>query len=525
VVLPPSTGKSIVTCTAKSKSDLTAVTQDFIDAVYIHNGRTAPSQQSISAPRNFECSDNLDPNHLGKLEKLLACLDPDSGYEDWLKVGMALYYESGGNDAGLDLYDSWSSKGKKYKNSKEIEAKWRSFRGTSPKPVTIGTLVKMAKDAGADVATILGDVFEVCECETIYMDAAVPQHTALLPAVITPLNKFFIQDIGELERQAQEQIPILGLVVLAGQATVLYAKPNTGKTLLMLSMIMQAITAKIIVPNKLIYIDMDDNSTGLLEKARIAQEFGFQIVADGYNGFEAKSFWKAMQQMIESNTAQGCIIVLDTLKKFTNTMDKRESSEFAKLVRQFVMKGGTIVALAHVNKRPGCDGKPVYAGTTDILDDFDCGYTLNIIDENPQSRTKIVEFENIKRRGNVPLTVSYAFSMESGLSYNELLLSVREMAPEDTLVIKHEKELASDTPVIDVISSCIKEGICTKMILAQTAADRASISKRQALKIIEKYTGNDPAKHYWDFVVRDRGAKVYVLLERHTEQPSSLVEL
>lgn len=344
------------------------------------------------------------------------------------------------------------------------------------------------------------------------------------PASKSLLARFYITDVGELERQAQEQVPVLGQIVLAGQATVLYARPNTGKTLITLHLVTQAILEKRIDPSRLVYIDMDDNSSGLAEKARIAQEFGFPIVADGYHGFQAKAFWKVLELMVEGNTARGHVIILDTLKKFVNTMEKKESSEFAKLARQFVMKGGTIVALAHVNKRPGANGKPVYAGTTDILDDFDCAYTIDTIDENPDTCTKVVEFENIKRRGNVPLSACYVFSTETGISYNELLSSVREIAPDAVDTLKKEQELVSDADVISAVESSILSGTNTKMLLAEAVAERASISKRQAIRTIEKYTGTDPAVHRWHFVVKDRGAKVFVLLEQPAEQASTLTD-
>lgn len=356
------------------------------------------------------------------------------------------------------------------------------------------------------------------------LSAPIPASQLVPPPTKSALARFYITDVGELERQAQEQVPVLGQIGLAGQATVLYARPNTGKTLITLHLVTQAILEKRIDPCMLVYIDMDDNSSGLAEKARIAQEFGFQIVADGYHGFEAKNFWKAMRQMIETNTARGQVIILDTLKKFVNTMEKKESSEFAKLARKFVMKGGTIVALAHVNKRPGANGKPVYGGTTDILDDFDCGYTIDTIDENTDTCTKVVEFENIKRRGNVPLSASYAFSTERGISYNELLLSVREITADDMDTLKREQSLVTDATVITAIAACIREGTNTKMLLAEAVAERASISKRQAIRTIEKYTGADPAVHRWHFVVKDRGAKVFVLLEQPAEHASTLTD-
>ncbi len=59
------------------------------------------------------------------------------------------------------------------------------------------------------------------------------------------------------------------------------------------------------------------------------------------------------------------------------------------------------------------------------------------------------------------------------------------------------------------------------MILAETVAERSGISKRGALKIIDKYTGSDPEKHRWDFKVHERGAKKYQLLDPITADTDS----
>jgi hypothetical protein len=181
------------------------------------------------------------------------------------------------------------------------------------------------------------------------------------------------------------------------------------------------------------------------------------------------------------------------------------------------MQGGTVIALAHTNKKRR-DGKPVYAGTTDILDDFDCGYILDTVSTDATSNQKVVEFTNIKKRGDVTNSVAYSYTMERGISYNELLLSVHEVDPNQLESTRHEAETKTDTEVIAAITSCIMNGINTKMELANSAAELAKISKKSAVRIIEKYEGADQAVHFWTFDVRERGAKVYRLLERPTAE-------
>lgn len=85
-------------------------------------------------------------NKPAQLNTLLEHIDPDSGgYGDWMRVLMAIYHETGGSDDGLEIADAWSSKGSLYKGTREISAKWRSFRSNRKKPITIGTLIYMAR--------------------------------------------------------------------------------------------------------------------------------------------------------------------------------------------------------------------------------------------------------------------------------------------------------------------------------------------------------------------------------------------
>lgn len=71
---------------------------------------------------------------------LLSYIDPDVGYNEWVRVGMALKSEG----APFSAWDDWSSKGSKY-NQREMQAKWKSFRRDE---VTGGTLYHIACQYG-----------------------------------------------------------------------------------------------------------------------------------------------------------------------------------------------------------------------------------------------------------------------------------------------------------------------------------------------------------------------------------------
>lgn len=334
-------------------------------------------------------------------------------------------------------------------------------------------------------------------------------HAPLGPAI---LEKYSLRDrLTELEKQVGSQRKCLGDIALVGQATVIYAQPNTGKTLITLHLLIESIRSGNVEPRKVFYVNMDDNGTGLVEKVKLAEAFGFHMLADGYAEFKLQPFKEAMYEMTKNGTAQGVVVVLDTLKKFVNLMDKTKTSEFARWIRGFVLKGGTVIALAHTNKKLGADGKPIYQGTSDIVDDFDCAYVLYTQPTTADGQ-KVVVFENVKRRGDVALNAAYSFSAQSKINYNELVSSVTA-ADIDPYGVSDSPRQVPEQSVIEQIKISIGEGFTHKMKLAYEVAARVKASRRIVLAVIEKYTGSDPKKHHWCFSVKDRGAKVFELLQ------------
>ena len=79
------------------------------------------------------------------LADMVSFIDPDCGHEEWVRVGMALHDVT--NGAGFDIWDKWSSKGKKYPGINVLDKRWHSF-GKSITKVGYGTLHKYASNAG-----------------------------------------------------------------------------------------------------------------------------------------------------------------------------------------------------------------------------------------------------------------------------------------------------------------------------------------------------------------------------------------
>lgn len=68
-------------------------------------------------------------------------------YAEWLKIGMALHHETGGNEDGLAQWIKWSSKAENFDEA-ECRVKYASFGKYTGDKVTAGTIFDLAKKEG-----------------------------------------------------------------------------------------------------------------------------------------------------------------------------------------------------------------------------------------------------------------------------------------------------------------------------------------------------------------------------------------
>jgi len=243
--------------------------------------------------------------------------------------------------------------------------------------ITVASLYQVALDNGAKQCDLpQEDDFEVIE-------SPLSETTEVLKKITTtpsnPLQKYSLNGKSEEYRQQMEEDEfVLDGIALSGQVTNVYASPNTGKTLLAIWLLINQLSSD----RHLYYVNADDSHAGLTEKLNIAEENGFEMLAPGHKGFKAPDLIVLMLQMANEDKAVGVVIILDTIKKFTDPMSKADARKFWNVARQFVSKGGTLITLAHANKNLSADGKPIYAGTSDSLDDTDCAFTLREVSRN-----------------------------------------------------------------------------------------------------------------------------------------------
>jgi hypothetical protein len=316
----------------------------------------------------------------------------------------------------------------------------------------------------------------------------------------------------------------LGQVALRGQWTVIYGAPNSGKTVIAIVELVSSIEKGVINPEHCYYINADDDRRGLITKLKLAEEHEFEMLTPGYEGFDPRGFRQHLRTIVENGHAPQSIIVLDTLNKFVNLMDKNDASHFGDIARQFIAKGGTLICLAHTNKKKSDDNKSIYGGVSDVVNDADCAYIIDVVDDSKDVRT--VEFENIKNRGDVAKSAVYQYSTVFGQGYRALLDSVVQLDETKAVTVRDSmlKASSGEDLVISAITHCITEGITGKKKITTAAASRAETSQRRIEKILDLYTGKTWGEHYWYCEVLERGEKKYQLLSP-PDDPEDITEI
>lgn len=130
------------------------------------------------------------------------------------------------------------------------------------------------------------------------------------------------------------------------------------------------------------------------------------------------------------------------------------------------------------------------------------------------SDERIIRFTQQKARADSPQVVGYAYSTAPGLSYDGKLASLRPAYPEEMDGSILEADMLDDEKVAERIRSLIYGGFAMggQDKLVREVAEDGDISRSQARRVLDRYTGTDPDRHRWSVQKGDRGKRTYTLL-------------
>lgn len=167
-----------------------------------------------------------------EVQGALDALDPDMDRDGWVRAGMALHHQFGGDEDGFVLWDEWSSQGAKYPGKEALRTQWDSFTrraGPGQRQVTMASVLAMAREASRDLPTAA----EV-EARADALTADLPQ----AEGVCTPVGfegKFKVQTAASMAAQKPIDWLIKGVLPRADIGTI-YGQSGTGKSFVALDM-------------------------------------------------------------------------------------------------------------------------------------------------------------------------------------------------------------------------------------------------------------------------------------------------
>lgn len=310
-----------------------------------------------------------------------------------------------------------------------------------------------------------------------------------------PMNPFksysTTHRVEEMKKDLKERVYVLGEIAILGQSTVIYAAPNTGKTLLTFWMLIEAIREGRIDPAQVTYVNADDDEKGVIEKSEIASEHGFSVVAPGLEEMTHEKVIEVIKDMIEQGTARDNIVIIDTYGSFVEPNNYREQRDFLAMVKTFTLNGGTLIVLAHTNKHK-VQGRSVHGGTADLKNSASSAYVLEKI-EGTGDGPHTVEFRNEKRRGSNSAKEVYRY-IAGGKDYAALLDSVERLGEAErrkAIAIKITKEnLQKNKEIIPAVVSLIERGVTGHTELFKEAAKESGESQTKVKKALEAHAGD-----------------------------------
>ena len=292
-----------------------------------------------------------------------------------------------------------------------------------------------------------------------------------------------------------------------GHMVVICSKANGGKTTLMVQI--AGDMAK--DGYRVLYINADASASDIKYYAHHALDYGYTLINPDLTNGTAD---EVMEELRQISLAEGdfskVVIVLDTLKKFGDMMNKSKSKLFNSLLRTLTAKGITVICLAHTNKYEDKDGMPIYEGTGDLRNDFDELIYLMPV-KNPDGTTTVSTLKD-KTRADIR---DESFIITADREVRRLDHHVNTLA-----INECQKNLADDHAVINFILEHISPISKTTTELRTIAIDNSIKYSRNRLDaVLRRYcAGNSPDPKWTASPASTIGFKYGVIDPEYAEQ-------
>jgi archaellum biogenesis ATPase FlaH len=266
-----------------------------------------------------------------------------------------------------------------------------------------------------------------------------------------------------------------------GHMIVLCAKANGGKTTFMVH-----VSAELAQNGyRVMYINADASASDIKHYQHHAKDHGYTLINPDLTNGSAERVIEELRQLAQSNVDfSKDAIVLDTLKKFTDMMNKTRQKEFYSLVRTLTAKGMTVICLAHTNKYDDADGAPIFEGTGDTRND--CDELIYLIPVKNSDGTITVSTLADKTRAPIK-NISFTITTDREVQILDEHI--------DTLAIsEYQRNLEKDDEVIAFILNNIRHMSKSVTELVDTSRESKVRYSRQRLEgVCKRYCSSNPS--------------------------------
>ena len=391
----------------------------------------------------------------------LTALDPAMHHDGWIMVGMAIHNAYAGAVEGLRLWAEWSSKSDNPEHLKCNHAqRWNSFTDDSSRGnVGFPSILKMARDAGWG-----GDVEE-----DVAVDEAFDNEREYVSGTFMEMLDEHRLTKEEIDQFA-EPTWLVDNLVIKGHLSAFPAPANGGKTLLFMEL-----ARELAEENLVVYINMDISGVGSKKHWQQAEESGIHWVTPDLKGSNIN---KLMSSLYASplEDLKNTVIIIDTLKKLTDMIDKRKSKSLYKSLRRLTSKGATVICLCHTNKYKDADDNLIYEGTGDLRSDVDNMIYLEPFHEGTKLRSLSTRPDKV-RGAFEPITFEFD---------DDRRLSVADEFTDTNVLV----QIAKDQQYIDEVSEAISSGSVSQVNIVKFMNETHGRNAKRVRRILADYGGD-----------------------------------
>ncbi len=274
---------------------------------------------------------------------------------------------------------------------------------------------------------------------------------------------------------------IVESLIERGALHAIVAEANGGKTTILMHLCPQIAN----LGYRVYYVNADTNGAHAKAYWKQARDGGFNLLLPDLAGPGASmdQVVSKLAQMVGDpapHDYERDVWIFDTLKKMTDMISKRPSKRLYGILRALTARGSTIVALGHVNKYKGEDGKPIYEGTGDLRNDFD--NLIYMIPHRESDGRIIVSTEPDKVRASFkPLT--FTIARDRTVTQTDYV----DTAALGAADLQREKA----APVIEAVSAALSNGITSQFEIAEYVNQRHDIGKHRIRRVLRDFEGSE----------------------------------